>query len=84
MNEQTPKTNNPQDGDELPEGSTKHVVQSGENLTQIATHYYGPEQGGHWITLYNFNREVIGPNPDIIHPGVELVIPDLSEFLNDI
>jgi nucleoid-associated protein YgaU len=58
-----------------------HVVQPGENLTMIAKAYYGPKQASHWITLYNFNRELIGENPDFIQPGMELLIPDIAEFL---
>ena len=58
-----------------------HLVQPGENLTAIALAYYGPEHASHWITLYNFNRELIGENPDLIQPGMELQIPDISEFL---
>lgn len=58
-----------------------HVVQPGENLTAIAQAYYGSEQASHWITLYNFNRELIGENPDLIQPGIELLIPDITEFL---
>ena len=58
-----------------------HVVQLGENLTVIAQAYYGSEHEAHWITLYNFNRELIGENPDLLRVGMELLIPDLSEFL---
>ena len=58
-----------------------HLVQPGENLTAIAQAYYGPEHAAHWITLYNYNRELIGENPDIIQSGMELLIPDISEFL---
>ena len=58
-----------------------HVVQPGENLTAIAKAYYGPEHAAHWITLYNFNREIIGDNPDFIQVGMELLIPDISQFL---
>jgi nucleoid-associated protein YgaU len=61
--------------------STWHIVQPGENLTMIAKAYYGPEHAAHWITLYNFNRETIGNNPDLIQPGMELLIPDIAEFL---
>jgi nucleoid-associated protein YgaU len=58
-----------------------HLVQPGENLSAIAKAYYGAEHDSHWITLYNFNRELIGENPDLIQPGMELLIPDISEFL---
>ena len=58
-----------------------HSVQPGENLMSIAKAYYGPKQAAHWITLYNLNRNVIGENPDMISSGMELLIPDISEFL---
>lgn len=58
-----------------------HVVQPGENLTVIAQAYYGSEHAAHWITLYNFNREMIGDSPDVLLVGMELLIPDISEFL---
>ncbi len=58
-----------------------HIVQPGENLTIIAQAYFGQEHASHWITLYNFNRELIGDNPDVIKPGMKLLIPDISKFL---
>ena len=58
-----------------------HIVQPGENLSNIAKTYYGDEQEAHWITLYNFNREIIGENPDLIQVGMALIIPELGEFL---
>jgi|SaaInl7_135m_RNA_FD_contig_21_715496_length_319_multi_4_in_0_out_0_2 nucleoid-associated protein YgaU len=60
-----------------------HVVEPGENLSAIAQKYYGAENAAHWITIYNFNREVVGDNPDFIQAGISLVIPDLTEFLTD-
>lgn len=48
-----------------------HYVVSGETLSGIASHY-----GLHnWQTLYAANRNVIGSNPNMIHPGQRLVIP---------
>ena len=58
-----------------------HIVQPGENLSYIAKYYYGDENEAHWITLYNFNREIIGENPDLIRVGMELVVPEIEEFL---
>ena len=74
-------TENTQLGTEPETKENWHVVQTGENLTFIAQAYYGPEHAAHWITLYNFNREIIGDNPDLITPGMELLIPDIAEFL---
>ena len=65
------------------EGKRYHVVQPGENLSMIARKYYGAGQEVHWITLYNFNQNVIGDNPDFIQPGISLEIPDLTEYLTD-
>ena len=61
--------------------SKTHVVQPGENLSLIAKQYYGDENEAHWITIHNFNREIIGENPDLLQPGMEILIPDISEFL---
>jgi nucleoid-associated protein YgaU len=62
-------------------GLQTHVVQPGESLSTIARLYYGAEQGAHWITLYNNNRATIGEDPNLLSAGMELIIPDLSQFL---
>jgi hypothetical protein len=48
-----------------------YMVQSGDTLRTIAAH-----QGvkGGWKSLYERNRGVVGPNPDLIRPGQELSI----------
>jgi nucleoid-associated protein YgaU len=66
---------------EEPEGERLHIVKPGESLSSIARKYYGPENEIHWVTIHNFNIDVIGDNPDSIQVGMELVIPDLTEFL---
>jgi nucleoid-associated protein YgaU len=75
------QTGSPPDPERADAQKIWHVVQPGENLTMIARAYYGPEHGDHWITLYNFNRKLVGENPDLIQPGMELLIPDIPEFL---
>jgi nucleoid-associated protein YgaU len=54
---------------------TKHVVASGETLSGIAKKYY--DDAGKYLKLYEANKEVIGDDPSLIQPGMELVIPDL-------
>lgn len=44
-----------------------YTVASGDNLTSI-----GAKLGIDWHTLYNNNKAVIGPNPNVIKPGQEL------------
>lgn len=51
-----------------------YVVRSGDNLSWISERFYGTQ--GRWRDIYEANRGVIGPNPSLIHPGQELVIPD--------
>jgi nucleoid-associated protein YgaU len=54
---------------------TKHVVVSGETLSGIAKKYY--DDAGKYLKIYEANKEVIGGDPNLIQPGMELVIPDL-------
>jgi len=49
-----------------------YVVQPGDTLSGIAAAL--GVRGG-WPALYAANRRVIGPDPDVIHPGAALVLP---------
>jgi len=53
----------------------KHTVASGETLSGIAKQYY--DDAGKYMKIYEANKDVIGDNPDLIQPGMELVIPKL-------
>ncbi len=53
----------------------KHVVVSGDTLSGIAKKYY--DDAGKYLKIYEANKAVIGDNPDLIQPGMELVIPKL-------
>jgi uncharacterized protein YidB (DUF937 family) len=50
-----------------------YTVVSGDNLSRIAKRFYG--NANDWRRLYEANRDVIGPNPDLIQPGQKLRIP---------
>ena len=52
----------------------RHVVESGETLGKIAAQYYG--SAGKYQHIFNANTNILD-NPDVIHPGQELVIPNL-------
>lgn len=52
-----------------------YTIQKGDSLSKIAKNEYG--DGGKWRELYNANREIID-NPDLIHPGQRIRIPDLD------
>jgi len=56
---------------------TIYHVQPGESLFPIAQHFYG--DGNKWHQIYDYcNRQVIGPNPDLIRPGEVLYIPAMT------
>jgi len=48
-----------------------YVVRSGDSLGLIANRF----RLNGWTGLYNLNKAVIGPDPDVIKPGQKLVIP---------
>lgn len=52
----------------------KHKVSSGESLSKIAKHYYGNPMK--YTAIFEANRNIL-KDPNIIHPGQELVIPNL-------
>ncbi len=50
-----------------------YTVKSGDSLSKIAKQYYGDAQ--QWKKIYEANKDVIGSNPDLIHPGQTYRIP---------
>lgn len=51
------------------DSSTKYTVQSGDSLSKIGSKY-----GVSWKAIFEANRDKLD-NPDMIHPGQELTIP---------
>ncbi|NNE98995.1 MAG: LysM peptidoglycan-binding domain-containing protein [Pyrinomonadaceae bacterium] len=51
------------------DSSTTYTVQSGDSLSKIGANY-----GVSWQQIFEANRDKID-NPDVIHPGQEIVIP---------
>lgn len=56
------------------------TVRQGDSLWSLAARHLGPgasdrEIARAWPLWYALNAEVIGPNPDLIHPGQQLRIP---------
>ncbi len=50
----------------------KHVVAAGESLSKIAKHYY--EDPMKYTEIFNANTNIL-KDPNLIHPGQELIIP---------
>lgn len=53
-----------------------YVVKSGDSLSAIAKKLLG--DASLWPKIYEANKDVIGDNPNLIHPGQEYTIPDLD------
>ena len=49
-----------------------YTVQAGDTLSKIAERFYG--KAADWKKIHEANKAKV-PNPDLIHPGDELVIP---------
>jgi nucleoid-associated protein YgaU len=56
-----------------PAGGKSYTVKKGDNLSKIAKQFYG--DAGKWKKIHAANSDKI-PNPDLIHPGLQLTIPD--------
>jgi nucleoid-associated protein YgaU len=50
-----------------------YTVVAGDNLSKIAKRFYG--DANQWKRIFEANRDII-KNPDLIHPGQTLKIPD--------
>jgi nucleoid-associated protein YgaU len=50
-----------------------YTVKSGDTLSDIAQSEMGDAK--RWPELYEANKDAVGKNPDLIHPGLELKIP---------
>jgi nucleoid-associated protein YgaU len=51
-----------------------YVVKSGDSLSKIAKELMGDAK--RWPEIYELNKELIGDDPNLIHPGQELKIPE--------
>jgi nucleoid-associated protein YgaU len=56
------------------------TVRPGDSLWDLALDQLGPDAGAadvdlHWHRLYRLNRPLVGPDPDLIHPGQQLRLP---------
>lgn len=52
----------------------RHTVKSGESLSKIAKHYYGNAMK--YNAIFEANRDIL-KDPNLIHPGQDLKIPNL-------
>jgi len=57
-------------------GSACYTVQSGDSLSTISQKFYGNMNSDNVSKIYYSNQATIGPNPNVITPGMKLYIPD--------
>ena len=53
-----------------------YTVAAGDSLSGIAARLL--DDASRWPEIYRLNEAIIGVDPDLIHPGQTLVIPDTS------
>ncbi|WP_345776249.1 LysM peptidoglycan-binding domain-containing protein [Luteimonas salinisoli] len=61
-------------------GDQRYVVEKGDNLSAISKKFYG--SANHWREIFEANRDQL-ENPDLIHPGQTLRIPDRDGDASD-
>lgn len=53
-----------------------YQVKSGDTLWKIAEKFY--KDGFKWEQIYEYNKDVIGEDPDSLVPGMKLQIPEVN------
>lgn len=66
----------------LADGATKYEVKSGDTLTAIAKANFG-EGNGYYFPLIMLASSEVVQDPDLIAPGMVLVIPDFDKAMNN-
>jgi nucleoid-associated protein YgaU len=61
---------------DMKSGAACYTVQSGDNLSLISQKFYGTQSASGVQKIYYSNQATIGANPNLIHPGQQLYIPD--------
>ncbi len=51
-----------------------YTVKPGDSLSAIAAEFLG--NAGRWHEIYDMNKQLIGGDPNLIHPGQVLVLPN--------
>jgi LysM repeat protein len=63
---------------QAPAEASPYTVKPGDNLWDIAKSHLG--DGTKWQDIYKLNQDVVGGNPDLIHPGAQLNLGDGNQL----
>lgn len=84
LGEPTERQEEPEEGEDEQQEAAQaepelrsYTVRPGDSLSGIAAREMG--SGSHWRELYEFNRQVIGPNPDGLNEGMTIRIPNVED-----
>ncbi|HAL15854.1 MAG TPA: hypothetical protein DCP32_03600 [Anaerolineaceae bacterium] len=64
-----------------PKVIAEYEVKTGDTLSALALKYYKHATPPYYTLIYETNKAVIGSNPNLIRPGMKLLIPELPEEL---
>lgn len=56
-----------------------YTVQPGDTLSGIAQRAYNNSSQPYWMAIYRTNQNVVGNDPNLIHPGLDLWIPLIAD-----
>ena len=56
------------------EAGKSYTIKGGDTLSDIAQEQLG--DAGRWKEIYELNKDAIGDDPDVIHPGKKLKLPE--------
>ncbi|MDR0877815.1 MAG: LysM peptidoglycan-binding domain-containing protein [Treponema sp.] len=65
------------------DGATSYTVVRGDTLSKIAGTFYGEENSYFFPIIVLASGEAV-PDPDLIYPGTELLIPNLDRNLGNV
>jgi hypothetical protein len=64
------------------DGAGKYIVQPGDMLSAITRGQYGSTNGLYFPLIMLASSDIVS-DPDLIEPGMELIVPDLQRNLED-
>ncbi|MGB6422817.1 MAG: hypothetical protein WBF05_13355 [Anaerolineales bacterium] len=62
---------------------TVHELTSDETLSHLSLKYYGHATKPYWMVIYEANIDVVGDNPNLVHRGMMIKIPELPPELQE-